>query len=244
MQKYTTGEVAKLCGVSVRTVQYYDTRGILAPSELSDGGRRLYSEDDVSKMRIICFLREIGLPLGSIDKLLAEDSSSEVVSILLEQHEQVLRAELGERQTKLDMLGQIRRELKGVKQFSLETMGDIAHIVDGKKKLTRLRALMITVGIIMEIIEIGSAVLWWQTGIWLPFALGMCVIAALAVWISVYYFRHVAYVCPHCHKIFKPTLKQAFWAYHTPKARRLTCPKCSAKSLCVEVWGTKDQDFR
>ncbi|MFR7719055.1 MAG: MerR family DNA-binding transcriptional regulator [Lachnospiraceae bacterium] len=29
MSKYTTGEIAKLCGVSVRTVQYYDTRGIL-----------------------------------------------------------------------------------------------------------------------------------------------------------------------------------------------------------------------
>ena len=31
MSKYTTGEIAKLCGVSVRTVQYYDERGILTP---------------------------------------------------------------------------------------------------------------------------------------------------------------------------------------------------------------------
>ena len=41
MSKYTTGELAKLCGVTVRTVQYYDTRGILIPSDLSEGGRRL-----------------------------------------------------------------------------------------------------------------------------------------------------------------------------------------------------------
>ena len=47
---YTTGEVAKLCGVSVRTVQYYDTRNILIPSELSEGGRRLYSEEDVKRL--------------------------------------------------------------------------------------------------------------------------------------------------------------------------------------------------
>ena len=47
MSRYTTGEIAKLCGVSVRTVQYYDQRGILVPGELSEGGRRLYSEDDV-----------------------------------------------------------------------------------------------------------------------------------------------------------------------------------------------------
>ena len=38
MSKYTTGEIAKLCGVSVRTVQYYDSRNILVPSELSEGG--------------------------------------------------------------------------------------------------------------------------------------------------------------------------------------------------------------
>ena len=50
MSKYTTGEIAKLCGVSVRTVQYYDERGILIPSELSEGGRRLYSEDDYKKV--------------------------------------------------------------------------------------------------------------------------------------------------------------------------------------------------
>ena len=53
MSKYTTGEIAKLCGVSVRTVQYYDERGILIPSELSEGGRRLYSEDDYKKLKII-----------------------------------------------------------------------------------------------------------------------------------------------------------------------------------------------
>lgn len=60
MSKYSTGELAKLCNVTVRTVQYYDTRGILIPSELSEGGRRLYSEDDLRRMKIICFLRPQG----------------------------------------------------------------------------------------------------------------------------------------------------------------------------------------
>ena len=72
MSKYTTGEIAKLCGVTVRTVQYYDTRGILVPAELSEGGRRLYSEDDLKRMKIICFLRELGLPIDSISQLLSK----------------------------------------------------------------------------------------------------------------------------------------------------------------------------
>ena len=59
MSKYTTGEIAKICGVTVRTVQYYDTRGILVPSELSEGGRRLYSDEDVRRLKVICFLRDV-----------------------------------------------------------------------------------------------------------------------------------------------------------------------------------------
>ncbi len=42
MSIYTTGEMAKLCDVTVRTVQYYDNCGILIPSELSEGGRSRY----------------------------------------------------------------------------------------------------------------------------------------------------------------------------------------------------------
>ena len=93
MSKYTTGEIAKLCGVSVRTVQYYDERGILIPSELSEGGRRLYSEDDYKKLKIICFLRDAGISIKSIGELLSESNPSSVISVLLEKQEQLLQNE-------------------------------------------------------------------------------------------------------------------------------------------------------
>ena len=96
MSMYTTGEIAKLCGVSVRTVQYYDSRNILVPSQLSDGGRHLYSEDDLKRMRIICFLREAGLPINSIGELFSEEHPENIISILLDQQEQTLCEELSE----------------------------------------------------------------------------------------------------------------------------------------------------
>ena len=80
MSKFTTGEMAKLCGVTVRTVQYYDTRNILVPSELTEGGRRLYSEEDLQKLKIICFLRNIDLPIDSIAELFKESGSQEIIS--------------------------------------------------------------------------------------------------------------------------------------------------------------------
>ena len=104
MSKYSTGELAKLCGVTVRTVQYYDTRGILIPSELSEGGRRLYSEDDLKRMKLICFLRELDLPIDAISQLLKEEHPENVISLLIEQQESALSEEIAEKREKLEKL--------------------------------------------------------------------------------------------------------------------------------------------
>lgn len=47
LKEYTTGELANICGVKKRTVQYYDKEKIVVPSKMSDGGRRIYTEDDL-----------------------------------------------------------------------------------------------------------------------------------------------------------------------------------------------------
>ena len=117
MSKYTTGEVAKRCGVTVRTVQYYDTRGILVPAELSEGGRRLYSEDDLKRMRVICFLRDLGFSIDAIGKLLSDDDPAAVIDLPIEQQAQTLREEIGERQERLSKLEALRRELRDVERF-------------------------------------------------------------------------------------------------------------------------------
>ncbi len=237
---YTTGEIAKLCGVSVRTVQYYDTRGILTPSELSEGGRRLYSEDDFKRMKIICFLRDVGISINSIGELLSGDDPGSVISVLIEQQEQMLREEANERQAKLDMLAGIKRELKNVQNFSVESIGDIAYAMENKKKMRKLHAILLITGIPMGILQWASIILWISTGIWWPFALWAVIAVPWAVWISKFYFGQVAYICPQCHEVFKPNFKEAFWAKHTPTLRKLTCPHCGHKGFCVETYGKEE----
>ena len=237
---YTTGEIAKLCGVSVRTVQYYDDRGILVPSELSEGGRRLYSKDDVKRLRIICFLREVGLPINSIAALFGETHPESIISILLTQQEQQLREELSECQTKLELLEGIKRELKGMEQFSVESIGDIAHAMKQKNKLKRMRYFMVLTGIPVTVLQWTSIVLWITNGLWWLFAAWACVAIPWGIGVSVYYFKHVAYICPECHEVVQPKFKESFWAYHTPTMRRLRCPKCGRRGLCVEVYAEKD----
>lgn len=238
---YTTGEIAKLCGVSVRTVQYYDDRGILVPSELSEGGRRLYTETDLGRMRIICFLREAGLPINSISALFAEEKPESIISVLLEQQEQVIREELSESQKKLELLEGIKRELKEIEHFSVESIGDIAHVMKQKNKLNKMRRTMVFTGIPVTALQWASIVLWITNGLWWLFAVWACIAIPWGIRFSIYYFSHVAYICPQCHEVFRPRFKEAFWAYHTPKMRRLTCPKCGHKGLCVEVYAEKEE---
>ena len=163
MSMYTTGEIAKLCGVSVRTVQYYDTRNILVPSELSEGGRRLYSEEDLKRMKIICFLRDLDLPINTISRLLTEEHPENVIDLLLEQQEAALRTDIADRQAKLNKLELLQREVRTVENFSVESIGDIAHVMENRKKLRKLHMLMLTVGIPLELVEWITFFYGWNT---------------------------------------------------------------------------------
>lgn len=236
MQEYTTGEMAKLCGITVRTVQYYDNRSILVPSRLTEGGRRVYSEDDLQKLKVICFLREIGMPINSISELLSEEAPENVISMLLEQQEKALTDEISEKQAQLDTIKQMTKELKSWGNFSVDSITDIAHIMKNKKNLSKVRGIVIAVGLVMDAIEVATLMLWITKGIWLPFAIGMLVVVAMGIWISLYYFKSVEYICPECHNVFQPSLKEALFANHTPKTRKLRCPKCNHKGFCVETY--------
>ncbi len=242
MSEYTTGELAKLCGVTVRTVQYYDSRGILIPASLSEGGRRLYSEDDLRKLKIICFLREIGLSIDSISKLLAEENPENAIRLLLEQQEALLRDELSEKKEKLEKLTELKKGLRRYENPDPQHIGDVARLIEDKKALKGMRARIIAIGLVADIIEWVTVLLWIFTGTWWPFAVGMPIVIAICVWISRFYFDSVDYICPECHTVFKPVFKEAFWARHTFTARRLTCPQCSHFGFCVETYGKENSN--
>ena len=242
MSKYTTGELAKLCGVSVRTVQYYDTRSILVPSELSEGGRRLYSEEDLERLKIICFLREMDLPINAIGELLAEEDPGSVIGLLLDEQEKTLRAEIGEREKKLDLVTGMKRQLSKIEHFSVESIGDIANLMDNRKKLKKIHGTLLAVGIPAEIVEWGTLIYAIVTGNWWVFVIGLIAVIAAAVWMTRYYFRNVAYICPRCHTVFVPTFRDAFFANHTPTTRKLTCTSCGHHGFCVETCRKETSD--
>lgn len=63
-------QVAKLAGISIRTLQYYDEIGLLKPSKLTSSGYRLYGDDALQTLQQILFFKELGFPLKEIRQIL------------------------------------------------------------------------------------------------------------------------------------------------------------------------------
>jgi DNA-binding transcriptional MerR regulator len=64
------GEVAERIGLSLRTIRYYEEVGLAAPSARSEGGFRLYVEDDVERLRVIMQMKPLGFSLEEMRELL------------------------------------------------------------------------------------------------------------------------------------------------------------------------------
>lgn len=66
----TISQVAKLTGISTRTLQYYDEIGLLKPSKLTQAGYRLYDENALQDLQQILFFRELDFSLKDIIKIM------------------------------------------------------------------------------------------------------------------------------------------------------------------------------
>ena len=66
----TVNEVSKLSGVSIRTLHYYDTIGLLQPTEVTEAGYRLYDETALERLQQILLFRELEFPLKEIKGIL------------------------------------------------------------------------------------------------------------------------------------------------------------------------------
>ena len=62
----TVNEVSKLTGVSIRTLQYYDTIGLLKPSAYTESGYRLYDDTALERLQQILLFKELEFPLKEI----------------------------------------------------------------------------------------------------------------------------------------------------------------------------------
>lgn len=109
----TVGEAARRMDVTVRTLQHYDREGLLSPSAVSEGGRRLYTDKDLVKLHQILSLKHLGFSLNDIkNRLVSLDTPKEVAEVLMEQAESV--------RAKIESLSESLRELEALREEVLQ----------------------------------------------------------------------------------------------------------------------------
>jgi DNA-binding transcriptional MerR regulator len=85
---YQVKDVARLTGVSVRTLHHYDAIGLLVPGARTAAGYRLYTDTDLLRLQQILIGRELGLPLEEIRRSL-DDPGFDRKAALLEQRQRL-----------------------------------------------------------------------------------------------------------------------------------------------------------
>lgn len=113
---YTVGELAKLSGVSTRTLRYYDQMGLLTPERVCENGYRVYERAQVDRLQQILFYRELGVALKAIDDMLNVPQFDRAAA--LESHLAALRRKREHLDRLIETVTKTIAEAKGERRMS------------------------------------------------------------------------------------------------------------------------------
>jgi len=112
---YTVAKLAKISGVSVRTLHWYDEVGLLKPAYYASNGYRYYEEEQLLILQQILFFRELGFELKQIQKLLVRSDFNKIVA--LTSHRKVLMKNLARSRKLVKTIDATIEHLQGTKKM-------------------------------------------------------------------------------------------------------------------------------
>jgi MerR family transcriptional regulator, thiopeptide resistance regulator len=119
IEEYSVGQLARLSGVSVRTLHHYDRIGLLKPAHVQVNGYRLYGRADLLRLQEILFYRSTAMPLAGIVALL--DSAQPAVARLT-RHRAAVAAKVAQATAVLATLDATITHLKGERDMANEDL--------------------------------------------------------------------------------------------------------------------------
>lgn len=109
---YRTGQFARRAGVSVRTLRFYDKERLLSPTQHSDSGYRLYTDEDLVNLQQILALKFLGFSLDEIKALLRANSSPRTLGEVLAQQKAMMQAKRSQLDGIIKAIAQTERLLE------------------------------------------------------------------------------------------------------------------------------------
>ncbi|MDN7226631.1 MerR family transcriptional regulator [Planococcus sp. N064] len=112
---YKVQEVAKIAGVSVRTLHHYDSVGLLKPSNIGSNRYRYYSDEDLKLLQHILFFKELGFSLKKIQEIVAEGFDPKFALV---QHAELLEKKKARIEKLIQNAERTKQELEGLATLS------------------------------------------------------------------------------------------------------------------------------
>lgn len=132
---YTSGEVAKIAGVTVRTIRYYDTKGILVPSKYSSSGHRLYSNEDIKKLKRVLALKYLGLTLEEIKRVESQSFEKNNMVDSLSLQKNIIKNKINHMKTVLSAIEIAENSFNSEENIDLNQAIDVIKILEEEKVL-------------------------------------------------------------------------------------------------------------
>lgn len=115
---YTVNKLAKLSGVSARTLHFYDEIGLLKPAYYGENNYRYYEEDQLLMLQQILFYRELGMPLSEIQRIISSDDFDKIEA--LQSHKKILEQGLDRSQQMIKTINKTISHLRGKEKMKDE----------------------------------------------------------------------------------------------------------------------------
>lgn len=232
---YSTGELAKLCNLSVRALQFYDSKGLLSPSGLSEGGRRLYTDRELTKLKLICFLKETGLSINAIKKILEDHHQNKLLYTFLNNKLKDIEDEQKILKNQKEKLVSIKKNLKEYDKLDIDSLETLKILCDGKPRLKKLKIKIVLLGICCDLLEIIGIIHWIKTGDWLAVLFLLPAVLGIGIYMFFEYRKKTVFICSECEKIFTTGFKNTFFSFRSHKTKKLYCPNCKKKVWAIET---------
>lgn len=108
---YTVKQLAKLAGITVRTLHHYDQIGLLEPTRVGENGYRYYGDEALYRLQQILFYRYLDMPLAEIKRIMSRKDFD--VSEALTRHRGALEAEIRRMRLLISTIDETQGQLKG-----------------------------------------------------------------------------------------------------------------------------------
>lgn len=129
---YTVKQVARMSGVSVRTLHFYDETGLLKPAFIGANGYRFYEEPQLLSLQQILFYRELGFELKQIHQILGRADFERVAA--LQSHRKVLQKKVVRTRRLIETIDKTIQHLKGIKKMKSQQMFVGFSVAAGKDR--------------------------------------------------------------------------------------------------------------